>query len=183
MLLQNYFNYSEERLHRPFEAFGVEFADLYSLDGLLKIDDKFREFLYKKNPEIANNFFSLKKYDAAILLEVAKVLEDFLVELFDVEEENNILKKHHAALEKIYYVRREFVQRFVAKKFNVAFGGDGLSLLKALNIDFVDIDDLEKKLAKKIFLLLESDVDNKLYKLDFDGMNMWTEVQNPSTAN
>jgi NADPH-dependent glutamate synthase beta subunit-like oxidoreductase/NAD(P)H-flavin reductase len=75
------------------------------------------------------------------------------------------------------------VQRFVAKKFNVAFGGDGLSLLKALNIDFVDIDDLEKKLAKKIFLLLESDVDNKLYKLDFDGMNMSTELQTPSSAN
>ncbi len=146
--------------------FNITFQDLYSLNGLQKIDTEFRKFLSLKNPQLAESFFSLTKYEATILLDVSKVLEDFIVELFDIKKENDALKKQHEDLEKIYYVKREFVQRFVAKKYpsgssSLAFGRgsheselDGKKILQNLKIDFIDVDDLEKKLADKIFPLL-----------------------------
>ncbi len=158
--------------------FGLEFEDLYSRFGLLKLDQKFREFLSEKNSELAENFFALKKYDAAVLLDVARVLEEFIVELFQIEKENKELKKQHDELEKIYYVRREFVQRFVAKKYSssliLSSSSEALPLkiLEALGLDYHgNIDDLEKKLADKIFSLLENNAEDELS--DFIAYATW----------
>jgi NADPH-dependent glutamate synthase beta subunit-like oxidoreductase/NAD(P)H-flavin reductase len=94
-----------------------------------------------------------------ILIDVARVLEDFLVELFNIKKENSELKKHHDELQKIYQIRREFVQRDVSKKFNdfdPEF--DGIRLLKDLKIEFEDVDDLEKQLAEKISITENSEI-------------------------
>ncbi len=140
--------------------FALTFQDLYECDGLAKLEQKFNEYLSKKNSEIAEKFFSLKqkktfftpRQQSAILIDVARVLEDFIVELFAVEKENDALKKRHQDLQKIYQIRREFVQRVVAKKFTDAPANiDGISLLKDLKISYQDIDDLEKQLAEQIF--------------------------------
>lgn len=118
--------------------FGLSFEDLYELDGLVKLNQKFEEFKSDRN--------------SSDLIDVAKVLEDFLVELFDIKKENEELKKRHEDLKKIYHVRREFVQRNVAKKFSESPAEvDGISILKELEISYDDVDDLEKKLAEKIF--------------------------------
>ena len=130
-------------------ASGLSFDDLYERDGLIKLNQKFAAFLIEKNPELARNW-SAKKSET--LLDVAGFLEDFLVELFCIEKENSELKKRHEELKKIYYIRREFVQRVVAKKFTtMAAEVDGISILKELGIPFDDIDELEKTLAEKIF--------------------------------
>lgn len=116
--------------------FNLTFEDLYTRDGLLKLDQKFADFLGGKNPDI---------------IEKSRLLEDFLVELFGVVEENNALKKRHKYLEKIYYVRREFVQRHVAKKFTtVPLSLDGEQLLREIGISFEDLDELEKKFADAV---------------------------------
>lgn len=139
--------------------FGVEFADLYEREGLLKIDQKFFEFLAQKNVQAAENFSALKKNPAAfslpqqstVLIDVARFLEDFLVELFDIKTANESLKKQREYLQKIYVARREFVQRVVAKKFSQCPEGvDGLRIVADLKIYFADIDELEKKLAAEI---------------------------------
>jgi NADPH-dependent glutamate synthase beta subunit-like oxidoreductase/NAD(P)H-flavin reductase len=86
-----------------------------------------------------------------ILIDTARVLEDFIAELFDIKKENSDLKKRHDELQKIYQIRREFVQRDVSKKFSDAVEGvDGIRILKDLEITFDDVDDLEKQLAEKI---------------------------------
>ncbi len=119
--------------------FNLTFQDLYERDGLVKLDQKFAEYL--------NN----KSSDNLDLLERARSLENFLVELFGIQKEHELLKKHHDDLQKIYIARREFVQRNVAKKFKeTAADVDGLRILSDLGIFFDDIDDLEKKLAAKI---------------------------------
>ncbi len=157
--------------HNPLN-FNIKFEELYSRQGLVKLDAVFKEFFLKKNPEIAVKFFALKKYDAAVLLDVSRVLEDFLVELFKIKKENNILKKQHEDLQKIYYVRREFVQRIIAKKYptpsSLGLGQgshelelNGYQILKKLKITFENIDDLEKKLADEIFLLLKNNAENE----------------------
>jgi NADPH-dependent glutamate synthase beta subunit-like oxidoreductase/NAD(P)H-flavin reductase len=139
-------------------AFGLAFEDLYARDGLIKLNQKFEEYLQLQAPEIAQKFFDLQKNNtknsaekSQILIDVARFLEDFIVNLFGIKKENSELKKHHAELQKIYHVRREFVQRNVAKKFNdVAANIDGATILQDLKIEFEDVDDLEKKLAAEI---------------------------------
>lgn len=116
--------------------FNLEFSDLYSFAGLEKLDKKFAEFLGDKNPDS---------------LEKSRLLEDFLVLLFDVKNENETLKKQHDDLQKIYFVRREFVQRHVAKKyFQAPQSFDYQAFLTKQNINFSEIDELEKFIATEI---------------------------------
>src|SRR4051812_647144 len=96
---------------------GLTFQDLYEREGLIKLNQKFVEFLEEKNPVIAQQFSTLKqsqktiskKSESLILIDTARVFEDFLVKLFGIEKENSVLKKQHDDLQKIYHVRREFV--------------------------------------------------------------------------
>lgn len=125
--------------------FDLEFFDLYERDGLVKLDQKFCEFTG-----------DVKTVD---LLEKSRLLEEFLVELFGIRKENDELKKHHEDLQKIYVVRREFVQRNVAKKFQEApLDVDGLRILNDFKISFDDVDELEKSLAAKILAAENLDV-------------------------
>jgi len=57
--------------------FGLTFEDLYEREGLVKLDQKFAEFLSDEND----------------LIQKARLLEDFLVDLFGVKKENDLLKK------------------------------------------------------------------------------------------
>ena len=116
--------------------FGLTFAQLYERDGLIKLDQKFQQY---------------RSSSAVDLVDQARVLEDFIVELFDIKKENDELKKRHEDLQKIYVVRREFVQRNVAKKLKeVAADVDGIRILSDLKISYDDVDELEKNLATKI---------------------------------
>ena len=125
--------------------FGVTFEDLYEREGLEKLNKKFEEYLNEKTPEIAARFLSLKKVEAGlefmtnpqksqVLIDVARVLEDFIVELFNIEKENSDLKKRHEDLKKIYQIRREFVQREVAKKISLE---DFEQILKQVQDDVI----------------------------------------------
>ncbi|MBP7709644.1 MAG: FAD-dependent oxidoreductase [Rickettsiales bacterium] len=146
---------SQNPLNSRFE---LTFEDLYAREGLVKLDQKFEKYLEEKSPEIAAQFGDLKNSNtktavqkSQILIDVARVLEEFLAELFNIEQENSNLKKRHDELQKIYQIRREFVQRDVSKKFSdVVAGTDGIKVLKDLKITFEDVDDLEKQLAEKI---------------------------------
>ena len=139
---------------------GVTFEELYERAGLVKLNAKFEEYLQVKNTELFQKFSTLKQgidfitapQKSQILIDVARILEDFIAELFDIEKENSELKKRHEDLKKIYLVRREFVQRVVSKKFTeVASDVDGINILKELEISYDDVDELEKCLAEKIF--------------------------------
>ena len=146
-------------------ALALDFHDLYNFEGLQKVEVKFHEFFAAKNQEVYNNFIALKnnpasfvkKQQMAILIDAARVVEDFLVYLFNIEKENAALKNEHDLLQKIYFVKREFVQRIVAKKFKEApINVDGRRLLEELEIKN-DPTTLEKNFAEKIFSLLEKE--------------------------
>ena len=132
-------------------CFDVKFEELYEYEGLKKLDKIFLENLYKKNSKLTDYFLSAKKFDSNLAIELSRLLEEFIVELFDIKLENSSLKKQHDDLKKIYYVRREFVQRHVAKKFHDSSSEiNGIKILQDLQISFSDIDELEKKLAEEI---------------------------------
>ncbi len=156
-------------------ALALDFEDLYSVEGLQKVETKFHEFFAIKNSDLYLNFIALKnnsdsfskKEQMPILIGVARAVEDFLVYLFDIEKENCALKNDHKVLQKISFVKREFVQRIVAKKFKEVPQGyvvkplekklglieeNILSEKKSSQQETTSL--LEKKFAEKIFALL-----------------------------
>ncbi len=148
-------------------ALALDFYDLYNSEGLQKVEEKFQQFFAIKNQNLHQNFAALKnnplsfdkKQQTAILIEAARALEDFLVYLFNIEKENLALKNEHAVLQKIYFVKREFVQRIVAKKFKEApLDVDGRRVLeKFVETEQNNATILEKNFAQKIFSLLEKE--------------------------
>ncbi|MFM7621062.1 MAG: FAD-dependent oxidoreductase [Alphaproteobacteria bacterium] len=136
-------------------SFNIEFSDLYNIDGLKKIDQKFSEFLKQKNLNCYQQFLVNKNNNSQLLIEVAKSLEEFLVNLFLIEEQNSFLKLQHKNFDIVYevkkeYISRSFLKKFSASDFNKALAGK--KILKQLNLDFTDLDQLEIDLAQLIYL-------------------------------
>ncbi len=104
----------------------IKFQDLYQAKGLRKLDKIFSDFLSNLDHELFLELENLKnnkekfneKEEANILINVAKILEKFLIELFGIESENEQLIKTHQNLSIIYKIKKDFVQRQVAKKFD-----------------------------------------------------------------
>lgn len=105
----------------------IAFEDLNSLKGIQYIDNKFIEFLKSDNELLFKHFLSFRSspelIDAAeysnLLIKIAPILDDFLANLFDIEQENSVLRQQHKNFDIIYECKRKFVQR-VIKKFTNA---------------------------------------------------------------
>ncbi len=105
----------------------IKFQDLYSQKGLVQLNQIFTDFFAKQDPTLLEEFTNLKnnkanfssKEEANILIEVAKILEKFLIELFDIKDENENLSQIHQDLSLIYKVKRNLIQRQVAKESNI----------------------------------------------------------------
>jgi NADPH-dependent glutamate synthase beta subunit-like oxidoreductase/NAD(P)H-flavin reductase len=122
-----YPNDSDERMTLRL-AFGLEFADLYARDGLQRLDARFVEFLQAAVPELAARLGAARgapraldaKSEAALLVDLAPQVEDFLARLFGIEPEVRALAARHNALAPLYAVKRQFVQRRALHKLKPA---------------------------------------------------------------
>lgn len=83
-------------------SFNLQFQDLYTGDGLQKLNQAFGDFVPK-------GFHDL------ILEEKALHLEDFLEVLFNIQPQNQSLRGSHSDLDPIYHCKRQFVQRMALK--------------------------------------------------------------------
>jgi hypothetical protein len=103
----------------------IKFEDLYHHEGLVKLDEKFVQFFKVKDEELFKEYNNLKsgleefddKDEANILINVSKILEGFLIEVFGISKQSDDLKKVHDDLSIIYKVKKDFIQRQVAKEF------------------------------------------------------------------
>ena len=121
----------------------IKFADLYQQKGLLEIDKIFTEFFVKNNSDLLQKFQELKQFPAQfskkdqsnILIEVAKILAEFLVQIFDIQNEHQALQNNHLWLSVIYKIRRNFIQKEIARKYNYSHieNIDGQDLLKKID--------------------------------------------------
>jgi NADPH-dependent glutamate synthase beta subunit-like oxidoreductase/NAD(P)H-flavin reductase len=121
---------------------GLEFADLYSVDGNRRIDGLFLDHLRAANPALAaqvdagraNPSALSQKDESALLIDVAPHLEDFLAQLFGITSEVQALEARHHELAPLFAVKRQFVQRKAANayKADLAATFDGPSLRTAL---------------------------------------------------
>ena len=119
-------------------AFGLRFADLYSVEGALAIDQRFGAHLRAVDAALAERLAAARaapdtlprKDEAALLIDVAPHVEDFLAQLFDIESDVRELEARHHEWAPVFAVRRQFVQRKAmnAHKPDVAMTFDGAAL-------------------------------------------------------
>ena len=103
-------------------SYSLQFEDLYSKNGLAKVDAAFAEHLKSANVELFNKFVAAranrpaeKKDESNLLIELAPSLEDFIAELFNIRAEVTKLQFAHNATGDLYTAKRLFVQRAAAK--------------------------------------------------------------------
>jgi NADPH-dependent glutamate synthase beta subunit-like oxidoreductase/NAD(P)H-flavin reductase len=104
-------------------AFGVAFADLYTRDGLVRLDRLFVLELAQADIPLHDRFVTARAEPAALapkehsqlLIDLAPHLEDFLAKLFGIEAAVRELGARHHALVPLFACKRLFVQRRAAK--------------------------------------------------------------------
>ncbi|MCC6210221.1 MAG: FAD-dependent oxidoreductase, partial [Burkholderiales bacterium] len=98
-------------------AFGLQFADLYEREGLLRVDSAFLSFLREFNGELEKRLTAARqnppsgKAESDFLIALAPHLEDFIARLFGIETEAQALAARHHNFAPLYAVKRLFVQR------------------------------------------------------------------------
>lgn len=86
--------------------FGMTIADLYSRDGLVKLDQAFLDFLKEGESSLHQKLAYARahpdelppKDESALLIEIAPWLEDFIAKLFGIETEVKALAERHHEL-------------------------------------------------------------------------------------
>ncbi|MEO8717175.1 MAG: hypothetical protein ABI423_03030, partial [Burkholderiales bacterium] len=97
--------------------FDLTFEDLYSRDGLLRLDAAFLGFLGEADAALRARLEAARaapppaKEESDLLIALAPHAEDFIVRLFGIEAEAQALAAKHHELAPLYSVKRLFVQR------------------------------------------------------------------------
>ncbi len=100
-------------------SFGITFHDLYSREGILKLDGIFLDRLQKTSPDLHARLLAARAQPPAahnlpaseLIIAAAPYVEDFIGELFGIETELRHLQAKHHVLAPLYSVKRRFVQR------------------------------------------------------------------------
>ncbi|MBT4888964.1 MAG: FAD-dependent oxidoreductase [Rhodospirillales bacterium] len=131
----------------------LQFEDLYTLQGLKRIDALFTGNLQKTDANLAkrldNARLSMSELDdkeqSNLIIELAPHVDDFIGELFDISNTVRAKAAEHHDLAPVFTCRRLFVQRTALKKIKAdeALSLDGTSLKTALEAhlgaDFTEI--------------------------------------------
>ncbi len=99
--------------------FGISFEDLHRRDGLTHLDQHFLQHLAQAEPELAHRLVEARanpdalagKPESELLIALAPHLEDFIAELFGIEQPVAALAARHHELAPLFSCKRAFVQR------------------------------------------------------------------------
>ena len=124
-------------------AFGLKFPDLYSRDGLLRLDAAFLQALAKSDAALESQLRQARanpdaleaKQESELLIALAPHVEDSVAELFGIHAEVNALSVRHNELAPLFSCKRLFVQRKALHKYKAeaAAAFDGLTLRNELS--------------------------------------------------
>ncbi len=100
-------------------AFGFAFEDLYAREGLVRLDRAFLDYLRTSDSALSDRLLGARenpsslarKAASELIVAVAPHLEDFIGQLFGIEDDLRDLQARHHALAPLYAVKRKFVQR------------------------------------------------------------------------
>jgi hypothetical protein len=104
-------------------GFGLQFDDLYTTEGLVRLDCAFLDIIKGANQALYERLVQARSdgdtHDRAaeseLICDLAPHLEQFVAELFRIAEPVRSLAVRHKELESIYFVKRSFVQRRAVK--------------------------------------------------------------------
>ncbi|MCH6546934.1 MAG: hypothetical protein IH798_00680 [Gemmatimonadetes bacterium] len=114
------------------------FHELYDHHGLRRLDAVFLEFLDQADAVLSQRLRAARndagsigrKNESQLLMEVAVHLDDFLAQLFAIENEVSSLTDSHSALAPLFRCKRQFVQRKAITRYKAptaeSFDGPGL---------------------------------------------------------
>ena len=99
--------------------FGFKFEDLYDRDGLMRLDHEFLRWLRAVDHGLADRLVEARavpdafsgKVGAELLIALSPHLQDFMAELFGIENAVAALAAHHHELAPLHACKRSFVQR------------------------------------------------------------------------
>jgi NADPH-dependent glutamate synthase beta subunit-like oxidoreductase/NAD(P)H-flavin reductase len=130
----------------PIADSGLSFDDLYSRDGLLRLDQSFLAYLQRGDAALHDQLVTARadpaalaaKQESQLLIALAPQLDDFIGWLFGISEQVRALAARHHALAPLYSVKRLFVQRKAMHKFKSAEAEnlDGAALAAQLEVLF-----------------------------------------------
>ena len=124
--------------------------DLYSTDGLQRMDNLFLSDVEKHCPDLSKKLVrarSEKSGDTNLILELAHLLEVFIARMFCIETALKTNRDLNEEFLSIYKCKRNFVQRHALKKFvcpaslNIEFETAHRKLLDILDLSTDHIDD------------------------------------------
>jgi hypothetical protein len=103
--------------------YGLEFADLYDRDGLVRLDRAFLADLAETDSGLCERLLTARRdpdgfgpaAESDLVVDLAPHLEDFLGQLFGIAAEMRTLQARHNELAPVYAVKRLFVQRRALK--------------------------------------------------------------------
>jgi NADPH-dependent glutamate synthase beta subunit-like oxidoreductase/NAD(P)H-flavin reductase len=106
-------------------GFGLRFSDLYGRDGLVRLDAAFVDFLKTRDVGLHNRLLAARatpdeltgKAHSDLIVAIAPELENFVAELFGIDDALHALAARRHELAPLYAVKRLFVQRRAAKKY------------------------------------------------------------------
>lgn len=110
--------------HPALNLKGFSFTELFRAEGLHKLDNAFMEKLRQFNPALHENLIAYRQEThtftaldiSELLLAVAVVLEDFLAELFDIEEAVGLAQAKTLANNPVSAFKKFFVLRRAKKQ-------------------------------------------------------------------
>ncbi len=154
--------------------FGMCFEDLYSDRGLARLDSLFLAHLGGRDARLRQQLDDARsaplalarKAESELLIALAKHLEVFIAQLFDIEDEVRLLSARHHQLLPLYRCKRQFVQRkaMTAHKADEAASFDGAAL-EAVLVKWFDEPFSELAFATHVQIWLDNEAANA-QKLD-----------------
>jgi len=181
-------------------GFGLKYSDLYSTNGLYKIDKLFLHFLKKENDFLYKVLvdYRTKKYvenfDSDQLISISKIQEKFIGKIFGIENEILHYHKSQEFTKQLYTVKRNFVHRVAVQKYKKEdinqqkVNEDFFRLVRSPVKDKYDLDKLfillldkykentteyvilAKYAASRIHFGPTSDLFSKPHKIDFENL-------------
>lgn len=106
--------------------YGFQFQDLYTLEGLKRLDALFLEKLSNEHLDYKNLLISMRqnyqhiaiKEQSSFFLELVPFVENFITSLFNVQQNNNDLKNHYLSYLPLTRAKKLFIQRRIHKNYN-----------------------------------------------------------------
>ncbi|HYI96682.1 MAG TPA: hypothetical protein VEX68_24290, partial [Bryobacteraceae bacterium] len=145
-------------------AFGLTFEDLYSRDGLVRLDSIFIDHLGQADPALCERLLAARgnpeslerKQHSELIIEVSPYVDDFVGELFKITNELRALQQRHSVLAPLFALKRKFIQKRAAS---------GMTVEKATAMD-------GRKIAARLETVLGEPLTEHTY---FEHVSRWLE--------